>query len=170
MPQYGGLAFETCQLIGFLDCKFDETCNPGSGLMADEELANRWEEADLSQEAVYSGYVKAHGIKVLTVLFPNGITGYLYGPISGHENDIAVLNMSWLNHQLLLLQEEVTAALACGEATAHFSLFSDSIFPYHLCITHKHEPPLGGVCMRGWRQRTWQHSVSIRPSNGRTVT
>jgi hypothetical protein len=25
MPQYGGLAFNSCWLIGFLDCKFDET-------------------------------------------------------------------------------------------------------------------------------------------------
>ncbi len=77
--------------------------------------------------------MKAHGIKVLTVLFPNGITGYLYGPISGGENNIQVLNMSWLNHQLLLLQEDATAALAQGEADIYFSLFSDSIiFPNHL--------------------------------------
>ena len=94
---------------------------------------------------MYSGYVKAHGIKVLTVLFPNGITGYLYGPISGRENDIAVLNMSWLNHQLLLLQDDVTQALARGEDAAYFALFSDSIFPYLLCITHRQEPPLGEV-------------------------
>jgi hypothetical protein len=53
--------------------------------------------------------------------------------------------MAWLNHQLLLLQENVTAALACGKAAVYFSLFSDSIFPYHLCITHKHKPLLGGV-------------------------
>jgi hypothetical protein len=132
MPPYSGLVFETCQLIGFLDCKFDETCAPGSGPMMDEELVDRWEEADLIQEAVYSGYVKAHGIKVLTVLSPNGITGYLYGPISGCKNNIAVLNMSWLNHQLLVLQEELTVALACGKATFYFSLFFDSIFPYHL--------------------------------------
>jgi hypothetical protein len=111
MPQYGGLAFETCWLIGFLDCKFDETCAPGSGPMMDEELVDQWEEEDLIQEAVYSGYVKAHGIKVLTVLFPNGITGYLYGPISGRKSDIAVLNMPWLNHQLLLLQEDVEPPL-----------------------------------------------------------
>ncbi len=76
MPQYGGLAFDSCRLIGFLDCKFDEACAPGTGPMTDEELADWWEEADLIQEAVYSGYVKAHGIKVLMVLFPNGITGY----------------------------------------------------------------------------------------------
>ncbi len=112
MPQYGGLAFQSCHLIGFLDCKFEETCAPGSGPMTDEELADWWLEADLIQESAYSRYVKAHGMKVLTVIFPNGITGYIYGPISGPENDIVVLNMSWLNHQLLLLQENVTAALA----------------------------------------------------------
>ena len=127
MLQYGGLAFNSCQLIGFLGCKFDETCAPGSGPMTDEELANRWEEADLIQEAVYSGYVKAHGIKVLTVLFPNGITGYLYGPISGRKNDIAILNMSWLNHHLLLLQEDVSVAMAQGEVAVYFSLFSHSM-------------------------------------------
>ncbi len=31
MPQYGGLVLESCCLIGFLDCKLDETCIPGSG-------------------------------------------------------------------------------------------------------------------------------------------
>jgi hypothetical protein len=80
MPYYGGLAFDSVWLIKFLDWKFDETCAPGSGLMTDEELAEHWPLADLIQEAVYSGYVKAHGIKVLTVLFPNGITWYLYVP------------------------------------------------------------------------------------------
>jgi hypothetical protein len=51
--------------------QIDETCAPGSGPMTDEKLADQWEEADVIQEAVHSGYVKAHGIKVLTVLFPN---------------------------------------------------------------------------------------------------
>jgi hypothetical protein len=100
---------------------------PGSGPMTDDELADQWEEADLIQEVVYSGYVKAHGIKVLTVLIPNGMTGYLYGPISGHENDIVVLNMSWLNHKLLLLQEDVSIAMAQGEVAVYFSLFSDNM-------------------------------------------
>jgi len=38
MPQYGGLAINGCQLIWFLDYKFDETCTPGTGPMMDEEL------------------------------------------------------------------------------------------------------------------------------------
>jgi hypothetical protein len=89
--------------------------------------------------------MKRHGIKVLTMLFPNGITGYLYGLICGHENDIAALNMCWVNTQLLLLQKHVTHAIANGQNATYFVLFSDSISPSHLYVTHKHEPPLGGV-------------------------
>jgi hypothetical protein len=51
--------------------------------MTDDELADWQKEADLIQETVYSGYVKAHSSKVIAVLFPNKITGYLHGPISG---------------------------------------------------------------------------------------
>jgi hypothetical protein len=36
-------------------------------------------------------------------------------------------------------------ALTRSKAAVYLSLCSDSFFPYHLCITHKHEPPLGGV-------------------------
>ncbi len=34
----------------------------------------------------------------------------------------------------------MTQALAQGEDAVYFALFSDSIFPFHLCITHRHEP------------------------------
>ncbi len=64
---------------------------------------------------MFSGYVKRHEIKVLTMNFLNGVTGYIYGPISGHKNNIAALNMSWVNTQLLLLQAYVTQAIANGE-------------------------------------------------------
>ncbi len=87
MLQYGGLVFDSLWLIGFFDYKFDETCAPGSGPMTDEEFAERWPLADLILVAVYSDYVKAHDIKVLTALFPNSITGHLYCPISAHENE-----------------------------------------------------------------------------------
>jgi hypothetical protein len=93
IPQYGGLAINGCHLIWFLDCNFDETGIPGTGPIIDEELAEQWPEADLIQASVYLGYVKRHRIKVLIVLFLNEITGYLYGPISGHENNIAALNI-----------------------------------------------------------------------------
>jgi hypothetical protein len=82
-----------------------------------------------------SGYLKAHGIKVLMVLFSNGITGYLYGPISGKENSIVVMSISWANAQLLLLQDKVTQAIAQGKDAFYIALLSDSIFPYHLSLS-----------------------------------
>jgi hypothetical protein len=94
---------------------------------------------------MYSGYLKRHGLKVLTVVFPNGIIAYLYGPISARENNIALLNMSWLNEHLIALQPEIAERRANGENILFFSLFGDRIFPYLMCITHAHEAPLGGV-------------------------
>jgi hypothetical protein len=55
------------------------------------------------------------------MLFQNGITEYLYGPISGSENKIAVLNMSLIYTQLLLLQELVMQAIANGENKMYYS-------------------------------------------------
>jgi len=81
---------------------------------------------------------------VLTVVFPNGIIGYLYGPVSARENDIGLLNLSWLNEHLVALQLEITAAWANGDNLLYFSLYGDKIFPYLQCITHAHEPPLRG--------------------------
>jgi len=81
---------------------------------------------------------------VLTVVFPNGIIAYLYGPVSARENDIGLLNLSWLNEHLVALQPEITAARAEGDNLLYFSLYGDKIFPYLQCITHAHEPPLGG--------------------------
>jgi hypothetical protein len=53
--------------------------------------------------------------------------------------------MSFLNTQLMLMQEHITEARARGEEVMYYALFSDSIFSYHACITHCHEPPLHGV-------------------------
>ncbi len=144
-PQYGGLLFGNVRIVGFLDCKVDETCTPGTGPLTDEELAPRRPGAEILQRSVYSGYLKRHGLKVLTVVFPNGIIAYLYGPVSARENDIALLNMSWLNDHLMALQPEIAERRAQGENILFFSLFGDRIFPYLMCITHAHEAPLGGV-------------------------
>jgi hypothetical protein len=41
---------------------------------------------------------------VLTVVFPNGIIAYLYDPVLARKNDIALLNISWLDYHLVALQ------------------------------------------------------------------
>jgi hypothetical protein len=120
-PQYGGLLFGNVRIVGFLDCKVDETCTPGTGPLTDEELAPRHPGAEILQQSVYSGYLKRHGLKVLTVVFPNGIIAYLYGPVSARENDIALLNMSsWLNDHLMALQPEISERRAQGENILFF--------------------------------------------------
>jgi hypothetical protein len=52
--------------------------------------------------------------------------------------------MSWVNTQLLILQEKATQAVVNGENAMYYALHSISMFPYHLCNMHKHKPPLGG--------------------------
>jgi hypothetical protein len=97
-------------------------------------LALRQLAAEAIQRAQYTGYLKKHGLKVLTVVFPNGIIAYLYGPVSAREHAIGLLNMSWLN----ALQPEIAVARANGENIIYFSLY---IFLYLQCITHAHEAP-----------------------------
>jgi hypothetical protein len=55
MPQYR-LGIHGCRLIMYLDCKFDETCTPGTRPMMNEEWAEWWPKADLIQASVYLGY------------------------------------------------------------------------------------------------------------------
>jgi hypothetical protein len=113
--------------------------------LTDVELAPRHPGAEVIQKSMYSGYLKLHRLKVLTIVFPNGIIAYLYGPVSARENDIALLNMSWWNEHLIVIQPEIAERRANGDNILFFSLFSDRIFPYLMCITHAHEDPLGGV-------------------------
>jgi len=64
--------------------------------------------------------------------------------VSARENDIGLLNLLWLNEHLVAFQLEIAVAQANGENILYFSLYGDKIFPYLPCITHAHEPPLGG--------------------------
>lgn len=52
--------------------------------------------------------------------------------------------MSAVNAHLIALQPEVTAARANGMNVLYHSLFGDGIFVPQLCITRKHQAPIGG--------------------------
>jgi hypothetical protein len=71
------LQLNNFRIIGFADCKITETCHPGSGPAQDRQQASRHDDAQILQESVYSGYVRHHGLKILTVVFPNGLIGYI---------------------------------------------------------------------------------------------
>jgi len=47
----------------------------------------------------FSGYIKAHGLKYQTTLFPNGMVAGVFGT-SANNNDVGVLNLSRLTQHL----------------------------------------------------------------------
>ncbi len=111
--------FDNVHIVGFLDCKVDETCTPGTGPLTDEELPPRLPGAEIIQRSMYSGCLKLHGLKVL-IVFLNGIIACLYGPVLAWENDIALFNMSWLDYHLMALQPEIAEKKAHGENILFF--------------------------------------------------
>ncbi len=127
-----------------MDCKISETCRPGSGPAEDRQQAPRHDNAQILQESVYSGYVRHHGLKILTVVFPNGLIVYVYGPISARENDNGALNGSELNQHMIDLQEEIMQAREQGEQILYFSFYGDAIFPILHCITRRQRATIGG--------------------------
>jgi hypothetical protein len=67
--------------------------------------ASRRPLGDVAQRAVYTGYKKCYGLKVETVLLPNGIST-LFGPASARIHDVGgVLQMSGLDDFLVEIQQ-----------------------------------------------------------------
>lgn len=100
-----GLAFLPFDLFGFIDCSIDKISRPLSGPDGDFEGCGRKEYEEIVQRAFYTGYKKIHGIKVETVLLPNGISP-VFGPVSARRFDITgVLQMSRLNEFLVAIQQ-----------------------------------------------------------------
>ena len=73
-----------------------------------------------AQRAVYTGYMKFHGINGNCFL-PNGIST-IFGPVSARQNDFGVLGMSRLNDWLFATQQH--NCIQC-------SLLGDGIFNIH---------------------------------------
>ena len=84
----------------------DETCTLGTGPLTDEELATKHLGVDIAEVGVLRIF-KASLVEGSHSYFLNGIIAYLYGPVSARENDIALLDMSWLNEHLMALQPEI---------------------------------------------------------------
>ena len=53
-----------------------------------------------NQRVVYNGHKRVHALKVQSVVAPNGLIAYLYGPVEGIRHDSAILAMSGLLPQL----------------------------------------------------------------------
>jgi len=128
----------TFPYVGFVDCSMFKTYTPGTGPIGDYIDAPRRPDCYDIQRTVYSGYKKFHGIKVLTVLFPNGITACVFGPTSARHNDLGVWNLSQLNDTMYEAQHAHPAL-----AGRVYKLFSDGGFPVRQdCLDHGY-PPTG---------------------------
>ncbi len=76
-----GINFMPWDVFAFIDDSIDRISTPFSGLCRDYEGAACRAEYANAQQAFYTGYIKAHGIKVETVFLPNGLCT-LFGPVS----------------------------------------------------------------------------------------
>ena len=102
---YTGLRFLPYNIFGFIDCSIGRINRPYSGPDGDYIGAPRKEKYDIAQRSVYTGYKKCHGIKVETVMLPNGIST-VYSPTSARIHDLSgVLQMSGVDQFLVKIQQ-----------------------------------------------------------------
>jgi len=102
-----GLRFMPFDIFALIDCSIYRINRPLSGPDGDYIGAPRRENYFNAQRSVYTGYKKCHGIKVQTIMLPNGIS-CVYGPASARVSDIGangILEMSGLDMFLLQLQQ-----------------------------------------------------------------
>jgi hypothetical protein len=59
-------------VFGFINNSIDHICTPFSGPRRGYEAAAQKTKYADSQQAFYTGYIKAHGLKVETIFLPNG--------------------------------------------------------------------------------------------------
>jgi hypothetical protein len=107
-------------VFGWIDGTIDRICVPFLGPDGDFIGApHRLQYID-AQESVYSGWKILHGIKVETVLLPNGIST-VFGPVSARQSDRGTLNLSGLDRFLTLIQASLPPHCRC-------MLFGDLIY------------------------------------------
>lgn len=118
--EFTGLRFLPYSIFGFIDCSVYRINRPFSGPDGDYIGAPRKEQYYRAQRAVYTRHKQCHGIKVETVLLPNGIST-LAGPFSARAHDVGgvLMNMSGLDDFLFELQQ----------GNAHiYSAFGDKVY------------------------------------------
>jgi hypothetical protein len=87
----GGLYIppNTFNIFSVCDCTFYELCRPRIWTCYDIPGAPRRQNWYVKQRAFYSGYQRGMEacMKLLTICLPNGLTGAVYGPTSGRQDD-----------------------------------------------------------------------------------
>lgn len=105
----GNLA-ATNVVMGFIDGTQHKICRPGGH--------------DDVQREVYSGHKRFHALKFQAVVFPDGMVGDLFGPVSGRRHDNFALRLSAVNERLAASQD--------GEPS-QYVIYGDAAYPI---LTH----------------------------------
>jgi hypothetical protein len=104
-----GLPAGTGPVCAFIDGKLCQTCRP-----SDIEYGGI--QVDLQRE-VFSGHKRAHGIKIQSVMAPNGMILDYFGPVAGRRHDSYMLRKSTLNARMGAVQDRhATQYVIYGDA------------------------------------------------------
>ena len=98
-----GINLMPWDVFAFINDSINRISTPFSGPRGDYKAAARRAEYADVQQAFYTGYIKAHGIKVEPVFLPNGLCT-LFGPVSARRADASIAAMANLNAFLVLIQ------------------------------------------------------------------
>jgi hypothetical protein len=106
------------RIFGFLDCSNFRSSTPATGPSGRYEGAARNPYSYVKQRSYYNGWKKIHGLKILSILLPNGLS-LMHGPISVRRNDIDHAHLSGMNNYLLNLQ---------ANQEFHYCVYGDGVF------------------------------------------
>ena len=126
-------------IFGFPDGHNIATNTAGAGPAAPGPDAPRRDPDGQLQEATYNGWLHQHGVKLLTVALPNGMSLFVSKLYSMRRNDLHLLHDTDLN------QKVHNAQLAYGQHRLLYRMYGDGIFPWMSCLRSKFRAILGGV-------------------------
>ena len=137
MPYYTEKVYQKCGLVetvwGFIDGTLCKTCHPS-----------------LFQKLMYSGHKWCHGIKFQSVVTPDGLFAFMYGPVSGNRHDSFLLSNSGLLSKLQELMPddapEDIAAVVC-------SLHGEPAYPWSIHIFGRYKNPSDGSPHAHWNSQ-----------------
>ena len=145
--KYGITLVEPNMCGGFLDCNILETTTFGTGPQTNEVGSDRHADADALQGAVYTGYMKIHGIKTQHTSLPIGIIANVWGPYSARDNDSWYANESGINQHMIDLQPDITdhnnqVDNLQAESLDYYGLYADRIYMNAECIRTAYQTSL----------------------------
>lgn len=100
-----------------------------------------------NQHVIYNEWKRKHGLKYLTILTPDGLHAYVFGPVEGARYDWMVYNQSGLT--------EILHAHSWGPSGNPLFIYGDAAFG----VDHHLRSPLEGAELSP-EQRRWNYGMS----------